>query len=135
MAQMAHVLVVDDDEPIRESLRFLLEDAGHTVRESEDGAGALVALRGAEAPYVVLLDLMMPNMSGSQLLQIIAQEPTLQTRHAYILLTANVRMMAPTIDGIPEDFANTLVLLHKPFENDLLLFVVDQVGQRLDARA
>ena len=134
MAGMAHVLVVDDDKPIRDSLRYLLEDAGHSVDECEDGIAALAALRGATSPMVTLLDLMMPKMDGAQVLQVIAQEPELRMRHAYILLTANIRMMAPTIDGIPEDFAKTLTLLHKPFENDLLLFVVEQVGQRLAAR-
>jgi len=135
MAHMAHVLVVDDDKPIRDSLRYLLEDAGHTVDESEDGVAALAALRATLTPTVALLDLMMPNMNGAEVLQVVAQEPELRTRHAYILLTANIRMMAPTIDGIPEDFANTLTLLHKPFENDLLLFIVEQVGQRLTTGA
>ncbi len=132
---MAHVLVVDDDKPIRDSLRYLLEDAGHTVDECEDGVEALTALRAMTTPTVAMVDLMMPRMSGAELLQIIAQEPELRHRHAYIVLTANVRMMAPTVEGVPEDFANTLTLLHKPFQNDLLLFVVDQVGQRLAARA
>ena len=134
MWHMAHALVVDDDQPIRDALRYLLEDAGHTVTECADGLAALAALRAATTPLVALLDLMMPRMNGSQLLHAISQDSILRARHAYILLTANIRLMAPIIDGLPEEFATTLTIVHKPFQNDLLLLMVEQVGERLAAR-
>jgi two-component system, NtrC family, nitrogen regulation response regulator NtrX len=57
------VLVVDDDSPVRGSLRRALEEAGHVVTEAGDGEGALALL--AERPAdVVLLDINMPGLGG-----------------------------------------------------------------------
>jgi two-component system, chemotaxis family, chemotaxis protein CheY len=59
------VLVVDDDHAIREMLTEALEDAGYCVMSAENGAQALTQLRQAPAlPRVILLDLMMPVMTG-----------------------------------------------------------------------
>jgi CheY-like chemotaxis protein len=65
-AQPIHnVLVVDDDHAIREMLREALEDAGYRVMSAENGAQALTQLRQAPTlPRVILLDLMMPVMTG-----------------------------------------------------------------------
>lgn len=135
MSKMTQVLVVDDDQPIRDALRYLLEDAGQTVIECADGVTALAALRETMTPMVAILDLMMPKMTGSQLLRTIAQDSALSARHAYILLTANTHLVWPTLDGLPQDFATTLTFLQKPFQSDLLLFMVEHVGQRLAARS
>src|SRR2546426_5766527 len=57
------VLVVDDDAAIRESLRMVLEHAGHTVSEAESGDQALEVLEGRRVD-AVLLDLNMPGIDG-----------------------------------------------------------------------
>jgi GAF domain-containing protein/CheY-like chemotaxis protein/anti-sigma regulatory factor (Ser/Thr protein kinase) len=57
------VLVVDDDAGVRQLLRRMLEPAGYTVVEAENGRVALDRLRDA-VPSVVVLDLMMPEMDG-----------------------------------------------------------------------
>jgi CheY-like chemotaxis protein len=57
------VLVVDDDDNVRQLLRRMLEPEGYTVVEAENGRAALERLREA-TPSVVLLDLMMPEMDG-----------------------------------------------------------------------
>jgi CheY-like chemotaxis protein len=57
------VLVVDDDAGVRQLLRRMLEPAGYTVVEAENGRAALERLHDV-APSVVLLDLMMPEMDG-----------------------------------------------------------------------
>jgi two-component system, OmpR family, response regulator CpxR len=65
------VLVVDDDEAIRETLRDVLSDEGYLVETAENGARALERLRApspAQRPGLVLLDLMMPVMSGWEVL-------------------------------------------------------------------
>jgi len=59
----APILVVDDDAALRELLRRILEGAGYTVMEAENGRVALERLRSA-SPGVILLDLMMPEMDG-----------------------------------------------------------------------
>lgn len=58
-----NVLVVDDDNAIRETLRLLLEGEGYYVREAMNGAEALAAVE-RERPAVVLLDMRMPIMDG-----------------------------------------------------------------------
>lgn len=57
------VLLVDDDDGIRMSLRIALEDRGYTVMDAPDGETALARLRD-ETPDLVVLDLMLPGMDG-----------------------------------------------------------------------
>jgi CheY-like chemotaxis protein len=67
MASSGTVLVVDDDAEIRETLTLLLEQEGYTVLGAENGVQALEQLRRGH-PNVMLLDLMMPVMSGWEVL-------------------------------------------------------------------
>jgi two-component system response regulator MprA len=57
------VLVVDDDRPVRALCRAALEAAGLRVLEAADGDAALASV-GAEHPDLILLDIMMPGISG-----------------------------------------------------------------------
>lgn len=63
---MAHILVADDEAPVREYVRRILESRGHTVVVVDDGAAALVKL-GREAFDLLLTDISMPNMDGVEL--------------------------------------------------------------------
>ena len=58
------VLVVDDDQDIRDALCELLLDEGYRAVAAANGAEALTYLRSRELPCVILLDLMMPIMDG-----------------------------------------------------------------------
>lgn len=58
------VLVVDDDEDIRESLIDFLGDHGYEAVGAVDGRDALTKLGAAPQPCVIILDLMMPIMDG-----------------------------------------------------------------------
>jgi CheY-like chemotaxis protein len=60
----ATVLVVDDDEMIREALTVILETAGYEVVCVVDGLECLEYLRTHTPPAVVLLDMMMPGLDG-----------------------------------------------------------------------
>jgi CheY-like chemotaxis protein len=72
------VLVVDDDHGIREVLSEVLGDAGYQTVTASDGARALEYLRQASAlPRVVLLDLMMPVMTGWEFRLAQQQDPRL----------------------------------------------------------
>ncbi|MBD3162215.1 MAG: response regulator, partial [Candidatus Eisenbacteria bacterium] len=68
MGGEAHVLVVDDDEAIRDSCRQTLERSGYEVETVCDGAEALRAIH-ARRPDLVLLDLRMPGLDGTEFLQ------------------------------------------------------------------
>jgi CheY-like chemotaxis protein len=58
------VLVVEDDEGIRNTLRFAIECEGFQVYAAENGKEALEILREIPKPCIILLDLMMPVMNG-----------------------------------------------------------------------
>ena len=60
---MVHVLVVDDDDSIRQVLRLALEDEGYTVDEAADGEAALAEIDQRQ-PDVILLDIRMPGIDG-----------------------------------------------------------------------
>src|SRR2546428_12501060 len=64
----ARILVVDDDEDIRNLVVKLLERAGHKVEQAEDGRSGLRALH-ASPPDLVLLDVSMPDLDGWQTLE------------------------------------------------------------------
>ena len=126
---MTRVLIVDDDEAIRETLRFALEDADFSVEEASDGIAALRALRGGRAPMVVLLDLMMPGLDGAGVLGSIAADPTLARRVAVVLITASSKTL-------PLAFANLLTelsvpVISKPFDVDTLIAAVTRAARRL----
>lgn len=70
---MSHlVLVVDDDREIRQMLCLLLQINGFETEEAQDGLDALQKIR-RRLPDVVLLDVMMPNMDGITLCQLLRQ--------------------------------------------------------------
>jgi two-component system cell cycle response regulator CpdR len=63
---MARILVAEDEAPVREYVRRILESRGHTVVAVTDGADALVKL-GREPFDLLLTDVSMPNMDGVEL--------------------------------------------------------------------
>jgi CheY-like chemotaxis protein len=105
-----HILVIDNDEAVRIAIAEVLSEAGWQVEEAADGQQGLEAMRRGP-PGVVLVDLMMPRMSGWQLLDAMASSPSLADVPA-IVLTAFDRS-----DDLPEGCR----VLHKPFDADLLL--------------
>ena len=126
---MGRVLLVDDDDAIRETLRLALEDAGYQVQEAGDGVAALEILRAARGGMIVLLDLMMPRLDGAGVLGAVAGDRHLAQRHAFILTTASHQTMSLA-------FANLLTnldvpVLRKPFDLDELFAAVGRAASRL----
>jgi len=64
---MAHILIIDDEKPIRASLREILEYEGHTIEEAEDGADGVIAAQKKQFD-VVFCDIKMPKMDGIDVL-------------------------------------------------------------------
>jgi type II secretory ATPase GspE/PulE/Tfp pilus assembly ATPase PilB-like protein len=81
------VLLVDDEAPLRRALRDVLEDEGFRVFEAADGAEAIEQM-DHRVPDVVVLDLMLPQVDGYEVLRMLrAREATVNTR--VIVLTAH----------------------------------------------
>ena len=86
---MARILVADDDVDIRELVEFKLTTLGHDVVAVADGAAAVEACR-AERPDLVVLDVMMPGVSGLDAIRSIRADPALADLPV-ILLTARAQ--------------------------------------------
>jgi CheY-like chemotaxis protein len=74
------ILVVEDDDVIRETLVDLLSDEGYAVESATDGARALDLLAARRAlgvadPSLILLDLVMPEMGGAEFARALASTP------------------------------------------------------------
>ena len=81
------VLLVDDEAALRQALRGVLEDEGFRVFEAQDGAEAIEQIDRC-VPDVVVLDLMLPQVDGYEVLRLLrARESTMETR--VIVLTAH----------------------------------------------
>ncbi len=118
---MAKVLVVDDDEDVRNLVRHRVQKAGHRVvtAASADEALAVVDARGA--PEVVVLDVAMPGMSGLELLD------TLRTLDGLAELPA-IFLSARVQDGdIAKGESRNAVYLTKPFVASALLGAMEHL--------
>ena len=83
---MATILVVDDEEPIRELLRFNLEKEGYRVSVAKDGQEALKHVEN-DHPDLIVLDLMLPGMDGLEVCRKLRSNPKFQ-QIPIIMLTA-----------------------------------------------
>ena len=127
--QVSGVLIVDDDEAIRESLADLLTDAGYSVLMAPHGQAALERLRSQSVDWVVLLDLMMPVMDGYTFLQAVAHDRLLSTRHAYILMSATIKTVPLAVAELLRQVP--LSSLSKPFDLEEVLSAVEKAARRL----
>lgn len=123
------VLVVDDDDDIRDVVRELLQDEGYEVAEARHGEEALRFLKKAKNSFVVLLDLRMPVLDGVAVINAVSKDRSLFQRHAYILATADNRTL-------PLSFVQLLAqlqipVLAKPFELRRLYELVASSAERL----
>jgi two-component system cell cycle sensor histidine kinase/response regulator CckA len=121
----ATVLVVEDEDAIRASIRRLLQREGYTVLEAADGAKALELLeedRSSHQVALVLTDLRMPVMDGRQLAAALARRrPSLPIvfMSGFTAQLMDLRLVSPH-----------LAFLAKPFkDSDLLATVRGQLGR------
>src|SRR5215210_7327467 len=88
MAMTRPVLIVEDEPDIAEGLRYNLERAGLPAVVAETGEkGLAAALDAKNPPALILLDLMLPGMSGTELCRRLRREPATR-RVPIIMLTA-----------------------------------------------
>ncbi len=100
------VLVVDDEEPVRETLRLFLTKAGYEVEVAVDGQQALQMVHMRSPPDVILLDLVMPVMSGFEVLSALRVIPE-WTEIPVVVLTGRIGYSAANLQAD--------ALLEKPF--------------------
>ena len=117
---MANVLIVEDHPTMREAMRLVLEEDGHQVEEAVDGENG-IAMARERPPDVVLLDLNIPVVSGSDVLEALKADPA----------TAGVLVVIVTATG-EEGRKRALALgaddyITKPFSPLALLRTMERV--------
>jgi CheY-like chemotaxis protein len=115
------ILLVEDDFDVRQALAETLRDEGYSVHCAADGQEALEILRRErEHPALILLDLMMPRMSGADFRAVQRVDPEL----------GKIPVVVLSADGRMEEKARNLGAagaLHKPIDLDELLATIRSV--------
>ncbi len=112
MRRFKSVLIVDDDDDVRESMSDVLSSEGYPVVVAADGVEALAALERCETPTLVLLDSRMPRMNGAEFLDRISR---LESPKDIAVVFISGRS-----EPLPES-SLTIGELRKPFDLDALL--------------
>lgn len=119
-----HILVADDEEPMRQALTFILESAGHTVTAVDDGGYALQQLItppvDSNGYDLLITDLMMPRLPGIDLISILNQR-NISMPVIVISGCSDKKTMIQLIRNGCNDF------LEKPFTPEDVLDRVDEV--------
>lgn len=128
----ALVLVADDDPLLRELVRFKLEAAGHKVSFAVDGERALAAAHD-DQPDLVILDSMMPVLSGPEVLRALKEDPG--TAAIPVLMLTSRKGQDDVVSALRGGAADYLT---KPFLPDELAMRVEGLlarrsGERRDA--
>jgi len=112
------ILVVEDHLLNRELVVDLLEAAGYTVLQAQDGSGLLELLK-AERPDLIILDLQLPDVDGFTLAQQLSVDPE----------TRGIPVLAMSAYAMPPEqqrakAAGCVAFLPKPFDNRILVQTV-----------
>lgn len=121
MQRAGTVLVVDDQTEIVDLVVDFLRDEGFSVRGTTDGAAALAAI-GDQPPAMVLLDMFMPHMTGSELWEHLQRQNL--TDIPVVLMTASPSAAQNLLAQGATDY------LAKPFDLDQLLECVARYVRR-----
>ena len=116
-APTEHILVVEDDRDLRESLRDALELEGYDVVCAENGQAALSHLGTGARPCVILLDLMMPVMDGWTFRKEIMKDQALAAIPV-VVMTAATSARAGSVASE--------AILYKPLHIDQVVGVVQE---------
>jgi CheY-like chemotaxis protein len=117
--QRRRILLVEDDDEIREALTDVLEQQGYQVEGARNGREALEMLHDHEAPRLILLDLMMPVMDGWQFRHAQLEDPQI-ARIPVVVLSAMANLRARGAD------LHAAECLAKPVDVDYLLEAVSR---------
>lgn len=119
----AHILIIDDEERVRQACRRVLEPEGYQVSEAANGRQGLVMIQ-KERPDLVLVDLMMPVMDGMEVLAALRRD---QPDLAVVVITGYATMdrAVEAMKQGADDF------LAKPFRPQDLRLVVERALRRV----
>lgn len=108
MAGLHKILLVEDNDQLREMYRIYLEMRGYEVNTAIDGESALEVARAAK-PDLVFLDIMMPKMDGLEVLRLLRHDPQYNCSRARIVLMTNLGGNANITPDIRKDMDGYVV--------------------------
>jgi CheY-like chemotaxis protein len=118
---MRRILVVDDDPEVVALLAERLHGEGHDVVAAADGYQALAALERGPAPDLVVLDVLMPGLSGWEVARAVRRDPRLRATPILVVTAVGRVLNQATSPLFADDF------LDKPFDLDELDHKIDQL--------
>lgn len=124
---MVQVLIVDGDDAISETMRYVLEEAGHSVLELPNYTKALAFLRSSPSCCVVIFDRGVPGRYGSAFVAAITGDEMLSRQHAYICLSTSPSHLRSVENDIFDRLA--IPIIAKPFDIEGLEEAVRQSAQ------
>lgn len=125
---MAVILIVDDEQGLRDLMCRILEGVGHTVIKAADGGRGLILFR-QHAPDLVISDIIMPKQTGVELVaRLRAEAPTTPI----VVISGGGRARMMDLLEVAKNAGANLVL-PKPFRKDEFLAAIDQFVPRPSA--
>ncbi|OGN01037.1 MAG: hypothetical protein A3B91_02905 [Candidatus Yanofskybacteria bacterium RIFCSPHIGHO2_02_FULL_41_29] len=122
------ILIVDDDENLREILSVKLQKLGFSVDQAKDGPSGVKKAKEIK-PDLVLLDVNMPGMSGIQVLSRIKQDP--ETKELKVLFLTNFGEAQEENSWVDDKFAKDAGALGHVKKTDDLEKIVARIQQEL----
>jgi CheY-like chemotaxis protein len=118
---MPKILVVDDEDDVRNLLVMIFRDAGYEVDSARNGKEAVEKAK-REKPDLIFLDILMPVMDGFEACSLLKKDPA----------TRNIFIAFLTAKDMPQDWDRGLqseadVYIAKPFNNERLIFVAREL--------
>ena len=101
----AQVLIIEDERPIAMLLATIVRQMGHTAVTAADGAAGLAEARNCR-PDLILLDMLLPIMSGWEFLRIVTADSDLKSVPV---------VLVSTVERVDQEFQDKYPLIAKPF--------------------
>ncbi len=127
MSRQPTILVIDDESSILDTLRILLKNEGFEVTTAQGGKAGLEQLRTA-APDIVLTDIRMPQVSGTDILAAVREQ---DPETPVILMTAQASLQS-AIQAVNQ---GAFYYIQKPFSNDDLLAICRRAAEQRELKA
>ena len=118
---MSKIMVVDDEQDLREMVCLFIETEGYEVVDAKNGKECIEKLKDGCAPDLILLDIMMPEMNGLETIKKINEDPSWKNIPV-VFLTAHMDSIAKTEERLlAKDY------IKKPFELEYLKQKIDNI--------
>jgi CheY-like chemotaxis protein len=121
-----NILVVEDEASVRKLVTVNLTSRGYQVTEAENGEDALARLRENQTPSLMVLDIKLPGMTGWEVLDKMANDPSLPADLPVLVMTASLG--DAHIDLKP--YPSVVEILIKPFKTERLVSLVHRILRR-----